>query len=602
MTIPIRADAEFGLTAPQFAMMPDRLRKKAEALEASGEPDAITEAKRLKDDIVVWERAAEEVNGRDGRFSIVWAKVKEDDLEEVDDEENGAPTFDAGDDEDLAEDDEDDEAASRLVGDAKDLIEAAFAEVGRRNSAADLSSIQSAHDTLVKLGAACGHMKESLIEYESDSAEPMTFHESGWGEIEQVTIAEADPEFDREKREVWITPIRPGPGNKRDRMYYPERTVREAVEAGRFNNIKMFANHPRKSDERELPERSVRDWVGVIKETVWDEKRSLPRSRLKVLDKDVYERFEAAPEHIAFSVLGGGRARPGRVNGETRRIVESMDKVRSVDWVTEAGAGGAIDFAESADEEFEMDLADLTVEQVREGNPALFAAIREDGEPVAEEATLREGDEEQADEAAATPEKAEAAEPEKAVKDEPKAKAGGSGEAKTKDAAPAPDGYVSKDDYDALLSKFDAVSAKVEKMEAKEAEAEALDHAEDIVTDRLRKTILPRSAREYVMARFAEATVGEGFAFEDEERLIEAVDAEIEAISKVSKTNRPNLVKGLGDSDEEDSPMSLREAKEASIAERLGDERMPDPRRNDGEEGNTASDDTSSAGSWAERV
>lgn len=277
-----------------------------------------------------------------------------------------------------------------------DAIAAALREAGSRG---DPAIYQSVHDAAVRLGAACtahAHGEPTIEVAEAVSAEPITFRESGveaitFGPAAFVTLAEAAATFDDEKREVWITPIKPGFGNPRDKFFYPRDAIREGVDGGLFDGRKMYANHPRRSDEKDLPERSVRDWIATVKETVWDDQRDMPRSRVKVYDPDVYQRWKDAPDEIAFSILGGGSARPGKVNGRDARIVESFKNIRSIDWVTEAGAGGAIDFAESANEEYEMDLKNLTPEQIKDARPDLWKAIREaegdgDGQPAEGEA------------------------------------------------------------------------------------------------------------------------------------------------------------------------------------------------------------------------
>lgn len=554
--IPLRKDSQDGLTIAQFAAMPAKLKKRAAA--NPGDVDAQT----LLADIPIWQKASNQLKGEDGKWSIVWSKVnasyagmKESDvdglLEEIEESDDGE--FDA----------------DKALDASADLMEVALEEIGRRNSAADSGTLQSAHDALVKAGAVCNpvaNVAESLVEVEySGDAEDINYNESGAGDI-GVTFAEADPEFNDETHEVTITPIKPGPGNKKDGFYYPSKTIREAVEAGRFNNIKMYANHPTKTGARELPERDVKDWVGVIKETVWDEANDRPRSRLKVLDDGVWQKFREAPEHIAYSVLGGGRARPGTIAGKSQRIVESMDKVRSIDWVTEAGAGGGITFAESADEEFDMDINELTIEQVREGNPDLFAAIRE------ETATA---DKAKAD-AAAKAEDAKAATAEKAVKDEAdKAKGTKAGD----DAgSPTPDGFVSKEDFDALKKDFDAASAKVTKAETKEADGVANESAQELIIESLKGSLLPNKSRDYILARFEEATLGEGYIFAEAEDLTKAVDAEVTAI-KALTTPVGSSVTGLGaasDDDDDDGVKSIKESKEDELLDRImGNDDLP---------------------------
>ena len=405
MNVPVRSDPEYGLTVAQFNAMPGKIRKRAAA-----DPE---ESARLLADIPVWEAAAKQIAGKKGKFSITWSEVTRGGSEPAETKESDAdvaeaemttetrtglpdsafadpgarkyPHHKADGSLDLphlrnalsrvAQEDTSSVGKQHLIAHAREAGIGEFAEAdpdldamtiaelreyGARNSGADLKRIQAAHDTMVSLGANCSPTESAsapavtpapVSEAEADQDAPgssVTFREGGDG---LVTFAEAGAEFDDAKREVWITPIRPGFGNRRDGFYYPTKAIREAVDSGLFNGLKMFANHPRRTDEKELPERSVKDWIGVIKETVWDEARGVPRSRLKVLDGDAYERFRAAPEHIAFSVLGQGTARPGRAEGREARIVEAVKTVKSVDWVTQGGAGGAIDFAESASEE-----------------------------------------------------------------------------------------------------------------------------------------------------------------------------------------------------------------------------------------------------------
>jgi hypothetical protein len=332
------------------------------------------------------------------------------------------------------------------------------------------------------------HMAEAeVVEVNASApAEPMTFRESGIGG-EMVTLREAGAVFNDATREVWITPIRPGWGNPRDGFYYTEEALKAAVNDGIFNGRKMYANHPRRSDEKELPERDVRDWVATVKETVWDNQRRQPRSRLRVYDKGAYERFKDAPDEIAFSILGGGVARPGKVGNREARIVEALKKIRSIDWVTEAGAGGAIDFAESAHEEFEMDLNNLTAEQLRDGNPALYAALTGVKES--------EGDPE---------------------------------------GQPEPE----QDEIAALRAEVAELRAEQDKTRVKEAAAEANKDAIAFAESVVGETLLPKVAKDAVVSRFKEATVGEGFLFPTKEGLKAAIEREIAEMDKVVSVAR----------------------------------------------------------------
>ena len=353
---------------------------------------------------------------------------------------------------------------------------------------------------------------------EADSGESVEILEAGpsisaFGPSALVTLAEANPRFDADKREVWITPIKPGFGNPKDGFYYPSKTIREAVEAGIFNNRKMYANHPRRTDEKELPERSVRDWVATVKETVWDDANGVPRSRVKVYDKDAFARWQDAPDEIAFSILGGGVARGGRVGNREARIVESFKNIRSIDWVTEAGAGGAIEFAESAAdaEELEMDLKNLTREQLMDARPDLFTEAASD-----------------------TP----------------------------------PDGYVSREEFDELKREL------TEKKMA-EAVAAAKGEASTLVESLLKQTTLVSAARDHIRESFAEATLGEGMQFETRESLEAAAKVQITAFQKTQDQllGGRSSVKGLGAASTA-QPVSTREAMESRLDERMR-EAMP---------------------------
>lgn len=453
-------------------------------------------------------------------------------------------------------------------------VDVTLAEVGKRNSAADQGMIQGAHDALMKAGASCdmkndpnwaddegkepdlpvSQVKESFSITDTESKpEDVRFHESSGGGDALVTLAEAGAEFDDAKHEVWITPIKPGFGNSRDKRYYPTDSVREAVDSGVFNGRKMYANHPTRREEGERPERDVRDWVGVIRETKWDHTRGVPRSRVQVIDDGVYAKWKAAPDQVAFSVLGKGKARAGRVGNRDAQIVESIAHINSIDWVTEAGAGGSIDFAEADYEEMEMaDIAQMTPAQLREAAPDLYLAIRE-------------ADDED--------EQPKAGEPKEAAKTEAKADdaAAPKDEAKAEDAKVAESGFASREEFDAL-------KRELAEMKVKEAAVEAKGRANALVTSMLSESDLPRPAREYIADRFRESAVGEGFGYADDDALGTEVEREIAGFRKVAEATgirRPSLVRGLGAAGEADKPKSLRESMEGDIDRRMGHEDVP---------------------------
>lgn len=463
------------------------------------------------------------------------------------------------------------------VAEAARPILAAITEVGRRNSSKDQSVIQQVHDHAVGLGAVCGMKESSAPEptegepvIESDAAVagvPITFRESGLDHAAVVTLAEADPVFDRANKTVWITPIKPGWGNKRDKFYYTKGALKEATESGMFNHLKMYRDHPRKSDEKDLPERSIKDWFATTREAVWDEKRERPRVPIKVHDEADLQRFEDVPEQIAFSVLGNGVARPGRVGGEDGRIVESFQRVRSVDWVTEAGAGGAIDFAESAAEEHEQ----MSVEIESLSDDQLEAELaRRRASKVKEAADGAVADPPKADEKKDDEPKAEAKVESDAKKDETESKteaAAGDTKVEAKvetktEPATAPEGFVSREEFEALKRKMDEPTVR--------------EAASKIVKGALAESTLPGRAKDLIVSRFAEASFGNGYVYTDEQALQTAVKGEIEQAAKLLGLQATgSRVKGLGGDTEDTGDGSVREAVAARIEERWGKDALP---------------------------
>jgi hypothetical protein len=443
----------------------------------------------------------------------------------------------------------------------KESGEVDLAEVGRRNSKRDQSRIQQTHDLMHDLGAvhekggSYAGMSESgdVVEVRIEAtAKPETvrFRESAAdGGTVPTTLREADPLFDDSSQTVWITPIKAGWGNTRDNNYYPASTLREATLGGHFNNKKMFRDHPRKSDEKDLPERSVKDWFATTREAVWDEARQEPRVPVKVHDDAVWRQWRDAPEQVAYSVLGGGSARPGSVDGRTGRIIESIVKVGSIDWVTEAGAGGAIAFAESAaaDEEFDMDLENLTAAQLREANPALYAAL-----------TGTKGVETGDEKPTPTP-------PTPTPPTPP---------TPTPVAEAAPGWFTAA--MAPVVTRLDAIEQRDQAAAGATRITEAKAAAAPIVKDAVAKTTLPGHVKTIVAAKFAEAALGEGQTFATEAALREAVAAEVASAEALVKPfMQQSRVTGLGPVASSSGDGTIREAVVADLTRRWGPDQIP---------------------------
>jgi len=135
--------------------------------------------------------------------------------------------------------------------------------------------------------------------------------------------------------------IQPGWG---DSGYYPSDVLKR--DAGIYKEgTKMYLDHPTVSEERERPERSVKDLAGVLisNGTFKENGHAGPGvyATAKIFS-DYAELINEKGPHIGVSHVAYGKAKNGEAEGKTGRIIESLKVAASVDFVTTAGAGGKI--------------------------------------------------------------------------------------------------------------------------------------------------------------------------------------------------------------------------------------------------------------------
>lgn len=141
--------------------------------------------------------------------------------------------------------------------------------------------------------------------------------------------------------------IQPGWGSS---GYYSETVL--AASAQLFEGAQMFWNHPKSSDNYERPERDLRDLAGVLTNVRYEEANANGAGIYG--DAIVFEPFrEALNEigpYIGVSIRAGGKVHEGEAEGRAGLLVEEINLVQSVDFVTRAGAGGKVlaQFAEAA--------------------------------------------------------------------------------------------------------------------------------------------------------------------------------------------------------------------------------------------------------------
>lgn len=118
-----------------------------------------------------------------------------------------------------------------------------------------------------------------------------------------------------------------------------------------FEGRKAYLDHPTATETTDRPERSLRDLVGhyenVAREPdgVWGE--LVPRPHMAELVASL-----ASNNDLDVSIRAMAEAAPGEVDGRSGLIIRRLTDARSVDLVTEAGAGGRVyELIESARQE-----------------------------------------------------------------------------------------------------------------------------------------------------------------------------------------------------------------------------------------------------------
>jgi hypothetical protein len=194
--------------------------------------------------------------------------------------------------------------------------------------------------------------------------------------------------------------IRPGIGKGRGRHLYEAQMLQENADV--FSGWRMFLNHQSPEAKRAaggLP-RDVRDLGGRVQEAWWDP--TVPADEASGHDqgavvgmvrpvKLIRELIDDDPGLIEASISATASAvRPVVRGGQRVWLVEGINARGSVDWVTEAGAGGRIapmlEEAYSEEEEVQMALLESMTDEelvarLKESRPGLLQeAMKDDGD------------------------------------------------------------------------------------------------------------------------------------------------------------------------------------------------------------------------------
>jgi hypothetical protein len=165
-------------------------------------------------------------------------------------------------------------------------------------------------------------------------------------ESEEVVLQERAISKDGSMR---IKLMRDGWGSS---AFYPEEVIKRDGPKVFPKGTKMYADHPGVLDEKNRPERSIKDIAAVTtSDAAWDVDPKGGRglyANAKVVDT-WRPQIESLAEHIGTSIRAMGTGSRGERDGRTGLILEKFTSGKSIDFVTEAGADGKIiSLAESA--------------------------------------------------------------------------------------------------------------------------------------------------------------------------------------------------------------------------------------------------------------
>ncbi len=220
--------------------------------------------------------------------------------------------------------------------------------------------------------------------------------------VETSFAAPLERNFIRSDGTARVRIIAPGWGSS---GYYPESMLQRDAGKVYAAATHQYIDHPTRTEEKERPERSLKDLAAVITGNVkYESDAPIPGVYADIQVFKQYRDFlnEKAP-YIGVSHRAIGKGVTGTAEGRTGKIIESLHKCLSVDFVTKPGAGGGImpmyeayrknaeeitDQASPTDHEVKEDnneetMAEkptepvITVESLRKTHPSLITEIKE---------------------------------------------------------------------------------------------------------------------------------------------------------------------------------------------------------------------------------
>ena len=189
---------------------------------------------------------------------------------------------------------------------------------------------------------------------------------------------------------VTLKVIAPGWGSS---GYYPADVLARDGAKTFTKGTKMFWDHATSAEEAERPEGRLDALAGeFVTDALWHAEGAAGPGLYA--DAKVFGRYrdavaELAP-HIGVSIRAMGKAREGEADGKRGPVIQSFSAARSVDFVTQPGAGGQIVSLFEAARGTKERKTDVNEEQAKQLNEANVALTTERDALLAENATLRQ--------------------------------------------------------------------------------------------------------------------------------------------------------------------------------------------------------------------
>jgi hypothetical protein len=198
----------------------------------------------------------------------------------------------------------------------------------------------------------------------------------------RITLHEAS--YDTGRGELTVALIEAGT-NPAKKRHYPESTIREA--APHFAGLKMYINHPTKTEVKERPERDLRDWASTITESWYDGGKAMGKVAVHAGFLRELLSDSVARKHIGLSINTQGVSEDSVIDGQKMQVIKQIvvekgehGRKSSVDWVTEAGARGRVIEVLESRRNDTMALETLQLSDLKADRPDLVETIRTETE------------------------------------------------------------------------------------------------------------------------------------------------------------------------------------------------------------------------------